>query len=64
MAHERVVQAMRAFEEAERESPAGNDDAILRWNTCARIIKRNPQLGPLAQDQSIEAGFEDEVPIR
>ena len=21
--------------------PAGNDDAILRWNGCARVIKRN-----------------------
>jgi len=21
--------------------PAGNDDAILRWNGCARIITRN-----------------------
>ena len=27
------------------DSP-GNDDAILRWNTCARILMRNPNLRP------------------
>lgn len=34
-------QAMGWFEKAEAIRPAGNDDAILRWNGCARIIKRN-----------------------
>src|SRR5688500_5107595 len=34
-------QAMEWFEKAEAIRPAGNDDAILRWNGCARIIKRN-----------------------
>lgn len=33
--------AMEWFEKAEAIRPAGNDDAILRWNGCARIIKRN-----------------------
>ena len=32
---------MRYYEEAERIRPAGNDDALLRWNTCARIIEKN-----------------------
>jgi hypothetical protein len=32
---------MHWFEKAEPLSPAGHDDAILRWNTCARIIERN-----------------------
>ena len=26
--------------------PPANDDAILRWNTCARILIRNPNLRP------------------
>jgi len=30
--------AMRNYEEAERARPAGNDDAILRWNRCARLL--------------------------
>jgi tetratricopeptide (TPR) repeat protein len=30
--------AMHSYEEAERIRPAGNDDAILRWNRCARLL--------------------------
>ena len=33
--------AMKRFEKAEAIRPPGNDDALLRWNTCARIIARN-----------------------
>ena len=32
---------MNWFEKAEAVRPAGNDDALLRWNTCARIIDKN-----------------------
>lgn len=35
-----IERAMAAFEEAERLRPPGNDDAILRWNTCARMLQR------------------------
>ena len=31
----------------------GNDDAILRWNTCARILMRNPNLRP-KQDEAYD----------
>jgi hypothetical protein len=40
-AYEWLREAMGWFEKAEAIRPAGNDDAILRWNACARIIKRN-----------------------
>jgi hypothetical protein len=40
-AYELFRQAMDWFEKAEAIRPAGNDDAILRWNGCARIIVRN-----------------------
>ena len=40
-AYELLRKAMEWFEQAENERPAGNDDAILRWNGCARIIMRN-----------------------
>src|SRR5262245_37331144 len=30
--------AMHAYEQAERIRPVGNDDAILRWNRCARLL--------------------------
>ena len=40
-AYEFLRQAMNWFERAEAIRPAGNDDAILRWNGCARVIIRN-----------------------
>ena len=40
-AYELFRQAMDCFETAEAMRPSGNDDAILRWNGCARIIARN-----------------------
>jgi hypothetical protein len=46
MAYEALRDAMGWYERAEAISPAGNDDAILRWNTCARLIGGNSQLGP------------------
>lgn len=36
-------EAMRCFEEAEKIRPARNDDTILRWNRCVRILQsRDP----------------------
>ena len=32
-------EAMRCFEEAEKIRPKGNDDAILRWNRCVRLLE-------------------------
>jgi hypothetical protein len=40
-AYDNLCEAMRQFEMAERIRPPGNDDALLRWNTCARLIKKN-----------------------
>jgi hypothetical protein len=37
-AYEWYLEAMECFEQAEAIHPPGNDDAILRWNTCARTI--------------------------
>ncbi len=33
--------AMDYYEKAEAIRPAGNDDTILRWNTCARLTMRH-----------------------
>ena len=33
--------AMDWFEKAEAVRPPGNDDALLHWNTCVRIITKN-----------------------
>lgn len=44
MAHELLQQAMALYTEAESLRPAGNDDALLRWNTCARLINESPHI--------------------
>ena len=38
VAYEWLHEAMILYEKAEAIRPHGNDDAILRWNTCARLI--------------------------
>lgn len=38
-----VEDAMRHFAEAEKIRPAGNDDSILRWNRCARLLESRPE---------------------
>jgi hypothetical protein len=40
-AYEWLREAMTDYEQAEKLRPAGNEDAILRWNACARIIMHN-----------------------
>jgi hypothetical protein len=37
-------EAMEWSEKAEAIRPAGNDEAILRWNTCVRVLNANPEL--------------------
>jgi hypothetical protein len=43
------MDALDCFERAERVRPAGNDDAILRWNTCVRVLQRHPGLRPSSE---------------
>lgn len=40
-AYEWLHDAMEYYEKAESIRPPGKDDAILRWNTCARLIMRH-----------------------
>jgi hypothetical protein len=45
-----IVKALGLFAEAEQVRPAGNDDAILRWNGCVRFLERNKSVKPNAED--------------
>lgn len=45
-----LVRALHFFEEAERERPSGNDDAILRWNACVRFLERHKDLQPKTEE--------------
>lgn len=49
--YEEFIDAMRWYEKAEGMRPAGNDDAILRWNTCARTLMRHSDLRPQREEQ-------------
>jgi hypothetical protein len=40
-AYDKLTEAMQWYEKAETLRPPGHDDALLRWNTCARIIAQN-----------------------
>ncbi|HEY3258493.1 MAG TPA: hypothetical protein VGJ64_06515 [Gemmatimonadaceae bacterium] len=58
MAYESLREAMEWYSKAEAIRPAGNDDAILRWNTCARVLSGNSHLAP-AVDTGYEPVLED-----
>lgn len=51
-AYDWLREAMTWYEKAEANRPAGNDDSILRWNTCARIIMQNPRLRPVPESRA------------
>jgi tetratricopeptide (TPR) repeat protein len=38
-----LERALQCFGEAERLHPPGNDDAILRWNRCVRLLQSQPE---------------------
>ncbi len=51
-AYEEFLDAMAWYEKAEGLKPAGNDDAILRWNTCARTLMRHADLRPRPEERA------------
>ncbi|MHC4428668.1 MAG: hypothetical protein ACYS0D_08700 [Planctomycetota bacterium] len=57
-------QALDHYEQAGAARPPDNDEALLRWNAVVRILQRNESIRPKSQDQSMEAGFGEEVPHR
>ena len=50
-AYEWLREAMTWYEKAEAIRPPGNDDALLRWNACARMIMRDRRLVPAAEER-------------
>ena len=66
VANDWLRKAMDCYANAENVRPTGNDDAILRWNACARIIDHavhadGPQADPAPTQ--VADGFDDEVPL-
>lgn len=58
MAYDALREAMTYYEKAEAIRPAGNDDAILRWNTCARVLSGNAHL-EARPDNAYEPALEE-----
>lgn len=60
MAHDWYTKAMADYEQAFKSCSPGNEDAALRWNTCARILNENHHLKPTEQPREVEVmdGYE------
>lgn len=63
--YEAVREAMDLYAKAIDMAPDGDDEAILRWNTCVRMIERHGLCPSEAGEHEMEVeSFDDEVPHR
>ena len=51
VAYESLRDAMAHYERAERIRPPHDESAVLRWNTCARLIMRSQHLVPGSEER-------------
>ena len=51
--HAWLHRAMQLFEEAEAVRPAGNDEALLRWNACARFLMQHPGICAEVEEERV-----------
>jgi hypothetical protein len=51
LVHALLVDAMARFERSAELRPAGNDEALLRWNTCARLLNHHPEIAAMADER-------------
>ena len=60
------LHAMRCFERAESLAAPDNPDAVLRWNSCARLLDRGAgaETAERSINRDIEAEFGDEAHAR
>jgi hypothetical protein len=63
-AYHMLREAMRHYEGAMNLAPHGNDDAILRWNTCARVIMQNPEVRPLPDEDPAQSWMHGDASSR
>lgn len=50
LAYGHLREAMGAYERAEKLAPNGNDDAVLRFNACVRMIEHHDLSAPQRDD--------------
>jgi hypothetical protein len=58
IAYDWLLQAMERYEQAADRRAAGNDDALLRYNTCVRLIESNSALKPTPEDETARTWLE------
>jgi hypothetical protein len=63
-AYHALQEAMVHYERAIDLASPGNDDAILRWNTCARVIMQDPDIRPAPENEPAESWEHDEAGSR
>ena len=63
-AYHALREAMDHYAKAMTFAIPGNDDAILRWNTCARVIMQNPEIRPIPENEPTQAWELDEAGSR
>ena len=49
MAYDYFCDPLEWYEKAEKLAPEHNNDSVLRWNTCTRLIERN-RLEPMPEE--------------
>ena len=54
MAHDWYIKAMEAYEQALESCSPDNQDAILRWNTCARILNESKHMHPSEEQREVQ----------
>jgi tetratricopeptide (TPR) repeat protein len=57
-------QAMHHFEQAEKIHPVGNDDAVLRWNRCVRLLEKLPRTEWEQEKEEVTFEDHDTAPIQ
>jgi len=59
-----IEEAMRQFEEAEKIRPSDNDESVLRWNRCLRLLAKLPHTETREEEAVWENQDTPPVPAR
>lgn len=53
LAYGYLREAMASYEQAEGLAPTANEDAVLRYNACVRMIERSSLVAPAAEEPEL-----------
>jgi hypothetical protein len=53
VAHSWFAKALESYDKAIKSCDPDNQDAVLRWNSCARIINSRPDVKPDDTDSTV-----------